>query len=116
MVEAPPAELTAEEAAAATEAAVPEVTEVPSSAPQPVQEEELEVVYGRHLLPSPAEVPLPHLLIKTQQALEETEAGFRREREKLEAEHLRLSDWERRLGDRIKTVSARYIGERAQLA
>jgi hypothetical protein len=74
------------------------------------------VVYGRHLLPSPAEVPLPRLLIKTQQALEETEAGFRREWEKLEAEALRLSDWERRLGDRIKTVSARYVGERVQLA
>jgi hypothetical protein len=43
------------------------------------------------------------------------EAGFRREWEKLEAERLRLSDWERRLGDRIKTVSARYAGECVQL-
>jgi hypothetical protein len=66
MAEAPPAEPAAEEAAAAIEAAAPEVAEVPSSAPQPVQEEEPEVVYGRHLLPSPAEVPLPHLLVKTQ--------------------------------------------------
>jgi hypothetical protein len=73
------------------------------------------VVYGRHLLPSPAEVPLPRLLIKTQQALEEMEAGFRREREKLEAERLRLFDWEHCLGDRIKIVSSRYAGEHVQL-
>jgi hypothetical protein len=46
------------------------------------------VVYGRHLLPSPAEVPLPRLLAKGQQALEEMEAGIRREWEKLEAERL----------------------------
>jgi hypothetical protein len=97
----------------ATEAAAPEVAEVPNSAPQPVQEEP-EVVYGRHLLLSPAEVPLPRLLVKTQQALEETEAGFRREWEKLEAERLHLSNWERFLGDCIKTVSSRYSKEQLQ--
>jgi hypothetical protein len=74
------------------------------------------VVYGRHLLPSPTEVPLPRLLAKSQQAHEELEAGICREWEKLEAERLRLSDWEHRVGDRIKTVSARYAGERAELA
>jgi hypothetical protein len=41
------------------------------------------------------EVPLPRLLVKAQRAMEEAEAGFRREWEKLEAERLRLSDWER---------------------
>jgi chromosome segregation ATPase len=41
---------------------------------------------------------------------------MRREWEKLEAERQRLSDWEIRLGDRIKTVSARYAEERAKLA
>jgi hypothetical protein len=41
---------------------------------------------------------------------------IRREWKRLEAEHLQLSDWEHRLGDRIKTVSARYLGERAELA
>jgi hypothetical protein len=51
-----------------------------------------EVVYGRHLLPSQVEVPLPRLLVKAQRAMEEAEAGFRREWEKLEAECLRLSD------------------------
>jgi hypothetical protein len=87
-------------------AAAPEVAEVASTTP-PAQEEELEVVLGRRLLPSPAEVPLPRLFAKIQQVQEELEAGIRREWEKLEAERLQLSDWEHRLGDRIKTVSAR---------
>jgi DNA repair ATPase RecN len=60
-------------------------------------------------------VPLPRLLAKSQQALEELEAGIHQEWEELEAERLRLSNWERRLGDRIKTVIARYAGERAEL-
>jgi hypothetical protein len=41
--------------------------------------------------------------------------GFRREWEKLKAEGLGISNWERRLGGRIKTVSSRYAEERAQL-
>jgi hypothetical protein len=73
------------------------------------------VVLGRRLLPSTAEIPLPRLFAKCQQAQEELEAGIRQEWEKLEAEHLRLSDWEHRLGDRIKSVTARYADERAKL-
>jgi hypothetical protein len=73
------------------------------------------VVLGRHLLPSTAEVPLPWLIAKCQQAQQELEAGMRREWEKLEAERHRLSDWEVRLGDRINTVSARYAEKRAKL-
>jgi hypothetical protein len=91
--EAPSTEPAAEEAAAtAGAAAAAEATGAHSPGPQPAQEDVPEVVCGRHLLPSPAEVPLPHLLVKTQRAMEEAEAGFRQEREKLEAEHLRLSD------------------------
>jgi hypothetical protein len=45
------------------------------------------VVLGRPLLPSTAEVPLPRLLAKCQQAQEELEAGICREWEKLDAEH-----------------------------
>jgi hypothetical protein len=74
------------------------------------------VVLGRPLLPSAAEIPLPRLLAKCQQAQEELEAGIRREWEKLDAEYFRLSDWERRLGDRIKSVTARHAEERAKLA
>jgi hypothetical protein len=109
--EALPAEPAVKEAVAAAEAAAPEVT---SSAPLPVQEEP-EVVYGRHLLPNLVEIPLARLLIKVQRAQEEAEVGFRWEWEKLEAECLRLSIWELRLGDRIKTVASRHAEERAQL-
>jgi hypothetical protein len=109
------AEAAALEAAEAAETAAPEVTEVASTAAPPAEEEEPEVVLGRRLLPSTAEIPLPRLFAKCQQAQKELEAGIRREWEKLEAEHLRLSDWEHRLGDRIKSVSARYADERAKL-
>jgi hypothetical protein len=115
MVEAAPAEPAAEEVVATAEAAAPKVAGAPSSGPQPAQEDMPEVVYGRHLLPSPVEIPLPRLLVKAQRALDEVESGFRREWEKLEVERLRLSDWERRLGDRMKTVSSCHAKERAQL-
>jgi hypothetical protein len=82
---------------------------------QSVQGDEPEVVHGRHLLPSPVEVPLPRLLVKAQRAMEEAEAGFRREWEKLEVEHLRLSNWEHQLGNRIQVVSSRAAEERARL-
>jgi hypothetical protein len=41
-------------------------------------------------------------------------AGFRREWEKLEAKHLRLSDWEHQRGNRIQVVSSRAAEERAK--
>jgi hypothetical protein len=116
MAGASPAEPAAEEAAVVAEAPAPEVVEVAITATPPAQEEELEVVYGRHLLLCPAKVPLPHLLAESQQALEELEVGIHQEWKELEAERLRLSNWERCLGDRIKTVSARYAGERAELS
>jgi hypothetical protein len=74
------------------ERAAPEVTEVASSVAPPAEEEETEVVQGRRLLPSTAEVPLPRLIAKCQQAQQELEAGMRREWEKLEAERQRLFD------------------------
>jgi hypothetical protein len=73
------------------------------------------VVLGRRLLPSPAEVPLPRLFAKSLQVHEELEAGIRREWERLKAECHRLLDWEQRLGDCIKSVTARYTDERAKL-
>jgi hypothetical protein len=75
----------------------------------------LEVVYGRHLLPNPVKVPLPHLLVKAHRAMEEAEAGFRQEWEELVAERLRLSNWECHLGDRIQVVASRAAEEWAQL-
>jgi hypothetical protein len=47
--------------------------------------------------------------------MEEAEAGFRQEWQKLEVENLRLSDWERQLGNRIQMVSSRTATERAKL-
>jgi hypothetical protein len=99
----------------AAEAASLEAAEAASTAAPPTEEEELEVVLGRRLLPSPVEIPLPRLIAKCQQVLQELEAGMRREWEKLEAEDLRLSDWEHRLWDRIKSATARHTDERAKL-
>ncbi|XP_025798686.1 stress response protein NST1-like [Panicum hallii] len=109
------AEMAAPEVAEEAEEAAPGVAEVGSSVSPPAGEEEPEVVLGRRLLPSTAEVPLPRLIAKCHQAQQELEAGMRREWEKLEAERHRLSDWEVRLGDRINSVSARYAEERAKL-
>ncbi|XP_025820834.1 stress response protein nst1-like [Panicum hallii] len=110
------AEAVAPEAAEEAEATAPGVAEVASSsAPPAEEEEETEVVVGRRLLPSTAEIPLPRLIAKCHQAQQELEAGMRREWEKLEAERHRLSDWEVRLGDHINSVSARYAEERAKL-
>jgi hypothetical protein len=100
---------------AAPEAAALEVADVASCAAAPAEEEEPEEVLGRRLLPSAAEIPLPWIIVKCQQALEELEAGISREWEKLEAERHQLSNWEVCLGDRINAVSARYAEERAEL-
>jgi hypothetical protein len=81
------------------EAAAAEVAEVPSSDPQPAQEDAPEVVYGRRLLPKPVKVPFPRLMVNAQRVMEEMEAGLQQEWEELEAEHDRLTDWERRLED-----------------
>jgi hypothetical protein len=70
------AEAAAPEAAEVAERAAPEASEFTSPAAPPAEEEELEVVLGRPLLPSTAEIPLPRLLAKCQQAQEELEAGI----------------------------------------
>jgi hypothetical protein len=69
------------------------------------------VVYRWHLLPNPMKVPLPRLMVKAQRAMEEVEVGFQQEWEELEAEHLRLSDWEHRLRDHIQVVASRATEE-----
>jgi hypothetical protein len=54
------------------------------------------VVFERRLrssaAPEAASVPLPRVLSRAHQALQETEAAIRREWEPLESEHQRLSD------------------------
>jgi hypothetical protein len=81
------AEAAAPETAKVAETAAPEAAEVASAATPPAEEEEPDVVLGRRLLPDTAEIPLPRLLAKCQQAQEELEAGICREWEKLDAEH-----------------------------
>jgi hypothetical protein len=58
------------------EAAAAEVTEAPSSDPQPAQEDGPEVVYGRRLLPKPVKVPFSRLMAKGRRVMEETEEGL----------------------------------------
>jgi hypothetical protein len=77
--------------------------------------EEPEVVYGRRLLPKPVKVPLSRLMAKGQRAMEEIEEGLRQEWEELEAERHRLTNWERRLGEHIESVTSRYAEEQAHL-
>jgi hypothetical protein len=81
------AEVAAPEAAEEAEGAAPGVAEVASSNAPPAEEVEPEVVLGRRLLPSTAEIPLPRLIAKCHQAQQELEAGMRREWEKLEARY-----------------------------
>jgi hypothetical protein len=109
------AEAAAPETAEVVETATPEIAEVASATAPPAKEEEPKVVLGRRLLPSAAEIPLPRLLAKCQQAQDELEAGIRREWEKLEAEHFQLSNWEHRLGNRIKSASAHHADKRTKL-
>ncbi|XP_025825181.1 uncharacterized protein LOC112900543 [Panicum hallii] len=92
-----PAEPAVEGAAATVEAAAPEAAEVPET-----------------LAPEAAEVVSTATPPAQEEEPEELEAGIRREWEKLEAERLRLSDWENRLGDCIKSVTTRYADERAK--
>jgi hypothetical protein len=67
-----------------------------SSSNLPPTPEEMEVIFGRRLRsgaePEAALVPLPLVLSRAHQALQETEAAILREWEALEAEHRCLSD------------------------
>jgi hypothetical protein len=52
-------------------------------------------------------------MVKGQRVMEEIEEGLRQEWEELEAERLRLSYWEHRLGERIEMITSRYAEEQA---
>ena len=78
------------------------------------------MVLGRRLRsgiePEAAPVPLPWVLSRAHQALQETEAAIRREWEALESEHQCLSDWGTQLEERTKAVSQWFAFERSELA
>jgi hypothetical protein len=77
------------------------------------------VIFGRQLRsgaePEAAPIPLPWVLSRTHQALQETEAAILREWEALEAEHQCLSDWRTQLEERTKATSRQFASERSEL-
>jgi hypothetical protein len=62
-----------------------------------------------------APVPLPRLLSRAHQALQETEAAILRELEALEAKHERFSDWHTQLEEHTKAASHQFTSERSEL-
>jgi chromosome segregation ATPase len=80
---------------------------------------ETEVIFGRRLRsgaePKAAPVPLPGVLSRAHQALQETVAVILREWEALEAKHQRLSDWRTQLEERTKVASRQFAFERSEL-
>jgi hypothetical protein len=81
--------------------------------------EKTKVIFGWRLRsgaePEAAPVPLPRVLSRAHQALQETEAVILREWEALEAKHQRLSDWRAQLEERTKAVSRQFAFERSEL-
>jgi hypothetical protein len=109
----------AEEATSAPAAAIEvDAGGASSSNPLPTPEE-TEVIFGRWLQsdaePEAAPVPLPRVLSRAHQTLQETEAAILREWEALEAEHQRLSDWCTQMEERTKAVSRQFAFERSEL-
>jgi hypothetical protein len=90
-----------------------------SSIPPPTLGEP-EVVLGRRLRsgvePAVVLVPLPRVLSRAHQALQETEAAIRWEWEALESEHQRLGDWRTQLEGHTKAVSQQFAFKRSELA
>jgi predicted RNase H-like nuclease (RuvC/YqgF family) len=91
---------------------------VSGSIPPPTPEGP-EVFLGRPLRsgvePGVTLTPLPQVLTRAHQALQETEAAIRREWKALETEHQRLGDWCSQLERRTKAASYQFASERAEL-
>jgi hypothetical protein len=79
-----------------------------SSVPPPTPEV-VEVIFGWRLQsgaePDAVPIPLPRVLSRAHQVLNETEAVIRWEWEALESEHQCLSDWRTQLEERTKVAS-----------
>jgi hypothetical protein len=89
-----------------------------SSIPPPTPEDP-EVILGRPLRsgiePEATLTPLPQVLSRAHEALQETEAAIRREWEALETEHQCLGDWCTQLEKRTKAASCQFASERVEL-
>jgi chromosome segregation ATPase len=109
----------AEEAPTAPAPAIEVDAEGVSSSIPPPTPEETEVIFGRWLRsgaePEVAPVPLPRVLFRAHQALQENEAAILREWEALEAKHQRLSDWRTQLEERTKTASRQFASKWSEL-
>jgi hypothetical protein len=79
----------------------------------------MEVIFGRWLRsgaePDAAPIPLPRMLSRAHQVLNETKAAIRREWEAPKSEHQRLSDWRTQLDERTKAASHQFTSERFEL-
>jgi hypothetical protein len=106
----------AEEAAGAPSAAIEVDMGGASSSNPPPTLEETEVIFGWQLRsgaePEAVPVPLPPVLSRAHQALQETETAILREWEALEAEHQHLSNWRTQLEERTKAASRQFAFER----
>jgi hypothetical protein len=109
----------AEEAPAAPAPAIEVDAGGASSSIPPPTPEEIEVIFGRQLRsdaePEAAPVPLPRVLSRAHQALQETEAVILWEWEALEAEHQHLGDWRTQLEERTKATSRQFAFERSEI-
>jgi hypothetical protein len=90
-----------------------------SSSIPPLTSEGPKVILGR-LLRSDTELeaaptPLPRVLSRAHQALQETEAAILREWEALETEHQRLGDWRTQLEERTKAASRQFTSKQTEL-
>jgi hypothetical protein len=90
-----------------------------SSSVPPQTLEDSKVILGRPLWfgiePEATLTPIPQVLSRAHQALQEIEAAIRREWEALETEHQRLGDWCTQLEKRTKAASCQFASERAEL-
>jgi hypothetical protein len=88
-----------------------------NSVPPPTPEAP-EVILGRPLRsgtePEATLTPLPQVLSRAHQALQETEVAIWREWEALKTEHQRLGDWCTQLEKRTKAVSCQFASEQAE--
>jgi chromosome segregation ATPase len=90
----------------------------PDSIPPPTPEGP-EVILGQPLRsgtePEAAPTPLPQVLSRAHQALQETEAAILWEWEVLKTEHQLLGDWRTQLEEHTKAASRQFASERSKL-
>ncbi|KAJ1262093.1 hypothetical protein BS78_09G080800 [Paspalum vaginatum] len=82
----------------------------------PPAEGELEEVLGRPLLPQPGGAPLPRVLRRARQALDDAQEAFQLEWARLQQEREGLDGWRACLGEQIEAATAQHTRTRAELS